>query len=279
MSQSHDSCMCFIKKSCQSQVGSLKPAAMVDYMRPKRYIFAGWAVALTAISAAAWAFPAIADKAASQREAAIWQARAEAFQGVDLSAVEISGHAQTLTDYHTASDIVNPLMRDLVMTNDLLGVSATMMDTAKFKSQEYRCLSEAVYYEARSESTSGQKAVAEVVINRVKSKHYPNTICGVVYQGAERTTGCQFSFTCDGSTMREPRGKSWVRSQEIAALTLMKGVSPLTNRSTHYHTVEVNPKWAPNMRFTKQIGYHKFYRFKFREVPAPSASVSVAPPT
>jgi len=265
--------------SCQNQAGSIHPAAMVDYMRPKRYIFAGWAVALTAISMSAWAFPAIADKAASQREAAVWQARAEAFQGVDISNVEISGHAQTLADFHTAKDIVNPLMRDTVMTHDLLGVSAQMMDTAKFKAQEHRCLSEAVYYEARSETKSGQKAVAEVVQNRVKSKHYPNTICGVVYQGAERITGCQFSFTCDGSTMKEPYGKSWKRSQDIAAVTLTKGVTPFTNRSTHYHTVEVNPKWAPNMRFTKQIGYHKFYRFKFREIPAPSASVSVAPPT
>lgn len=266
-------------KCCQSQAGSLIPAAMVDYMRPKRYIFAGWAVGMIAVSTAAWAFPAIADKAASQRDDAVWQARAEAFQGVDISSVEISGHAQTLTDFHTANEIANPLMRDLVMTNDLLGVSDEMMTTAKFKGQEYRCLSEAVYYEARSETLSGQKAVAEVVINRKKSKHYPNTICGVVYQGAERTTGCQFSFTCDGSTMREPRGKSWIGSQQIAALTLMKGVKPLTNKSTHYHTVEVNPKWAPHMRFTKQIGFHKFYRFKFREIQAPSASVSVAPPT
>ncbi len=264
--------------SCQNQVGSIKPAAMVDYMRPKRYIFAGWAVALTAIGMSAWAFPAIADKAASQREAAIWQARAEAFQGVDLSTVEISSHAQTLTDFHTTEEVINPLMRDLVMTNDLLGVSAEMMATAKFKAQEHRCLSEAVYYEARSETKSGQKAVAEVVINRVKSKHYPNTICGVVYQGAERTTGCQFSFTCDGSTLKEPYGKSWNRSEDVATVTLTNGVTPFTNRSTHYHTVKVNPKWAPNMRFTKQIGYHKFYRFKFREVPAPSASVSVAPP-
>ncbi len=268
-----------VMNSCQSQVGSLKPAAMVDYMRPQRYIFAGWAVALTATCAAAWAFPAIADKAASQRDAAVWQARAEAFQGVDFSMIEISGHAQTLTDFHTATDMANPLMRDFAMMDDLLSVSAKVMGNSKFRSQEYRCLSEAVYYEARSETTSGQKAVAEVVINRVKSKHYPNSICGVVYQGAERTTGCQFSFTCDGSTMREPDGKSWIRSQEIAALTLMNGVKPLTNSSTHYHTVDVNPKWAPHMRFTKQIGYHKFYRFKFREVQTPSASVSVAPPT
>ena len=264
---------------CKREAKALGPAAMIDYMRPKRYIFAGWAVSLTAIAVAAWAFPAIADKAASQRESAVWQARAEAFKGVDLSAIEISGHAETLTRFHTDYDIKNPLMRDVAMTNDLLGVRPSVFDAAKFKSQEHRCLAEAVYYEARSETKAGQKAVAEVVQNRVKSKHYPNTICGVVYQGAERSTGCQFSFTCDGSTLKEPRGKHWERSKDVATLNITGGVKPFTERSTHYHTVAVNPHWSSNLRLTKQIGYHKFYRFKFRERPAPTASVSVAPPT
>jgi len=266
-------------KSCKNCGKGVGPAAMVDYMRPKRYIFAGWATALTAIAVAAWAFPTIAEKAASQRESAVWQARAEAFQGVDISDVEISDHAESLAKIYTNKKIKNPLMRDVAMTNDLMGVSANELAAAKFKSQEHRCLAEAVYYEARSETKSGQKAVAEVVQNRVKSKHYPNTICGVVYQGAERTTGCQFSFTCDGSTMKEPSGKHWERSLDVAALNIIGGVKPFTDRSTHYHTVEVNPHWSGNLRATKQIGYHKFYRFKFREQPAPSASVSVAPPT
>ena len=264
---------------CKIEAKAIGPAAMVDYMRPKRYIFAGWAVSLAAIAGAAWAFPAIADKAASQRESAVWQARAEAFQGVDLSNIEISGHAEALADFHTDEKITNSLMRDVAMTNDLLGVRPEVFDTAKFKAQEHRCLAEAIYYEARSETKSGQKAVAEVVQNRVKSKHYPNTICGVVYQGAERSTGCQFSFTCDGSTMKEPYGKHWKRSQDVATLNITGGVKPFTERSTHYHTVAVNPHWSGNLRPTKHIGYHKFYRFKFRERPAPSASVSVAPPT
>ena len=252
---------------------------MVDYKRPKRYIFAGWTVTLMAVAGASWAFPAIAAKAASQRESAVWQARAEAFQGVDLSSIEISGHAEALADFHTDKDISNALMRDVKMTNDLLGVRPEVFDVAKFKAQEHRCLAEAIYYEARSETKSGQKAVAEVVQNRVKSKHYPNTICGVVYQGAERSTGCQFSFTCDGSTMREPYGKHWQRSLDIAQLNITGGVKPFTGRSTHYHTVAVNPHWSGNLRPTKQIGYHKFYRFKFRERPVkPSASLSVAPP-
>jgi len=266
-------------KHCKKRGEGLGPATMVNYMRPKRYIFAGWAVSLMAIAGAAWAFPAIADKAASQRESAVWQARAEAFQGVDLSDIEISGHAQALADFHTDRKIANPLMRDVVMTSDLMGVSSQVFDVAKFKAQEHRCLAEAIYYEARSETKSGQKAVAEVVQNRVKSKHFPNTICGVVYQGAERQTGCQFSFTCDGSTMKEPRGKHWEISKDVATLNLTGGVKPFTERSTHYHTVAIHPHWADNLRPTKQVGYHKFYRFKFRERPVQSSSVSVAPPT
>ena len=265
--------------SCKTQAESIGPAAMVDYMRPKRYIFTGWAVSLVAVAGAAWAFPAIADKAASQRESAVWQARAEAFQGVDLSTVEISGHAEALAEFHTDETLNNALMRDVAMTNDLLGVNPQIFYVAKFKAQEHRCLAEAVYYEARSETKSGQKAVAEVVQNRVKSKHYPNTICGVVYEGAERSTGCQFSFTCDGSTMKEPDGKYWEESKAAATLNLTGGVKPFTDRSTHYHTVAVNPHWSGNLRPTKQIGFHKFYRFKFRERTTPSASVSVAPPT
>ena len=266
-------------RHCKTQADALSPAVMVDYMRPKRYIFAGWAVALSAVATAAWAFPAIADKAASQRESAVWQARAEAFQGVELADIEISGHAEALANFHTDTKITNPLMRDVVMTDDLMAVPADEFATAKFKAQEHRCLAEAIYYEARSETTSGQKAVAEVVQNRVKSKHYPNTICGVVYQGAERSTGCQFSFTCDGSTMKEPRGKHWTRAKAVATLNITGGVKPFTDRSTHYHTVAINPKWSGHLRPTKQIGYHKFYRFKFKERPVHSSSVSVAPPT
>ena len=144
--------------------------------------------------------------------------------------------------------------------------------------QTHQCLAEAVYYEARSEVKAGQMAVAEVVLNRVKSKHYPNTVCGVVYQGAERSTGCQFTFTCDGATAKMPKGKLWERSQEIASLALTGSMTPVTGNATHYHTIEVSPHWAPNMRPTKLIGLHQFYRFKFRERPVTNAVVAVAPP-
>ena len=100
----------------------------------------------------------------------------------------------------------------------------------------------------------------------------------MVYQGAERSTGCQFTFTCDGSTAKEPKGPLWERSENVATLALTGAMTPLTGKATHYHTTQVSPHWAPNMRPTKLIGFHQFYRFKFRERPAQNTVVAVAPP-
>lgn len=126
---------------------------------------------------------------------------------------------------------------------------------------ELDCLAEAVYYEARSEDTVGQLAVAEVVMNRVANPHYPKTVCGVVFQGQYRETGCQFTFTCDGSRAVRPYGVSWDRARDIALHVLLGLNTPVTNKATHYHTDYVNPYWAAGMVETKVIGTHIFYRF------------------
>lgn len=130
--------------------------------------------------------------------------------------------------------------------------------------REKQCLSEAIFYEARSESRLGQFAVAEVIKNRVRSPAYPNTICGVVYQGSKRSTGCQFSFTCDGSMRRKPYGEAWREAQEIASLVL-QGLAPkIVGQSTHYHTVDISPYWAPSLIQTGVVGAHVFYRLPNR---------------
>lgn len=126
---------------------------------------------------------------------------------------------------------------------------------------ELDCLAEAVYYEARSESTVGQLAVAEVVMNRVANPHYPKTVCGVVFQGQYRETGCQFTFTCDGSRAIRPRGVEWDRARDIALHVLLGLNTPVTNKATHYHTDYVNPYWAAGLVETGVIGTHIFYRF------------------
>lgn len=147
-------------------------------------------------------------------------------------------------------------LRGLVdFTIDDLGVVETGKD------RELDCLSEAIYYEARSEDVQGQMAVAEVVMNRVANPHYPKTVCGVVFQGQYRETGCQFTFTCDGSRRIKPRGVEWDRARDIALHVLLGLNTPVTNKATHYHTDYVNPYWAAGLVETKIIGTHIFYRF------------------
>ncbi|MDJ0922286.1 MAG: cell wall hydrolase [Henriciella sp.] len=127
--------------------------------------------------------------------------------------------------------------------------------------RQTQCLAEAVYYEARSESSAGQLGVAEVIMNRVKDHRYPNTICDVVYQGATRTTGCQFTFTCDGAMGKKPRGSRWDKANTVAAHVLMGLNETKTAGATHYHATYVNPVWNSGLVKTRQIGTHIFYRF------------------
>jgi hypothetical protein len=122
------------------------------------------------------------------------------------------------------------------------------------------CLAQAVWYEAASESEAGQRAVAQVVLNRVAHPSWPNSVCGVVYQGSERSTGCQFTFTCDGSLARRPSGISWARAQRIAQEALNGSVYAPVGLATHYHTLWVNPYWAPTLDHIGTIGAHRFYR-------------------
>ena len=122
------------------------------------------------------------------------------------------------------------------------------------------CLAQAIWYEAASESEAGQRAVAQVVLNRVAHPAWPSSVCGVVYQGSERSTGCQFTFTCDGSLARRPSGASWVRAQRIASEALGGSVYAPVGLATHYHTLWVNPYWASTLDHIGSIGAHRFYR-------------------
>lgn len=124
------------------------------------------------------------------------------------------------------------------------------------------CLTSAVYYEARSESDDGQRAVAQVVLNRVRHPAFPKTVCGVVYQGSNRTTGCQFTFTCDGSLVRGVRQPfAWARARKIAAAALAGYVFAPVGLATHYHTTAIHPWWADAMAKAVTIGAHIFYRW------------------
>jgi spore germination cell wall hydrolase CwlJ-like protein len=133
--------------------------------------------------------------------------------------------------------------------------------TADDRRRALRCLTQAVYYEAALESTLGQEAVAQVVLNRVRDPNYPNTVCGVVFEGAERTTGCQFSFTCDGALAQGPVSWAWRRAELVAQRALAGHVATEVGTATHYHADYVHPWWAPTVTKIRQIGAHIFYRW------------------
>ncbi|MEQ8411385.1 MAG: cell wall hydrolase [Erythrobacter sp.] len=140
------------------------------------------------------------------------------------------------------------------------GPSALPFLAAAANPQAERCLAEAVFYEAAGESEPGQRAVAQVVLNRVRHPAWPGSVCGVVFQGAERATGCQFTFTCDGSRERTPRGAGWARARRIARAALAGAVQPQVGLATHYHALWVTPRWAEALDPVGTIGAHRFYR-------------------
>ncbi|HEY5720937.1 MAG TPA: cell wall hydrolase [Allosphingosinicella sp.] len=123
-----------------------------------------------------------------------------------------------------------------------------------------RCLTQAVYFEAGFEPIEGRRAVAQVVLNRVRHPAFPKSVCGVVYQGSA-LPGCQFSFTCDGSLRREPAAGAWAQAQRIAREALAGAVSASVGQATHFHTDYVAPFWAPRLSKIRQIGAHIFYRW------------------
>jgi spore germination cell wall hydrolase CwlJ-like protein len=134
---------------------------------------------------------------------------------------------------------------------------------ANGRAKSVKCLTEAIYFEARGEPVRGQIAVAQVVMNRVFSGYYPNTVCGVVYQNASRHLACQFTFACDGipDVVREP--DAWERAKKIAAETIDGQLwLPEVGKATHYHAYWVHPSWVHEMTKMYKLGVHTFYRPK-----------------
>ena len=129
------------------------------------------------------------------------------------------------------------------------------------RAQALECLTSAIYYEAGQESDQGQRAVAQVILNRVRHPAYPSSVCGVVYQGSTRTTGCQFTFTCDGSLGRTPMTSAWDRARQVAVAALAGSVYAPVGFATHYHANYVVPYWAASLVKTQVEGAHLFYRW------------------
>ena len=144
----------------------------------------------------------------------------------------------------------NPAARPFVFK----GGSAT-------RAQAVDCLASAVYYEAGSQDANGQRAVAQVVLNRVRNPAFPASICSVVYQGSTRATGCQFTFTCDGSLGRRPDPAGWALARSVAEAALSGAVYRPVGLATHYHANYVVPYWASTLVKNAVVGAHIFYRW------------------
>jgi len=129
--------------------------------------------------------------------------------------------------------------------------------------RQWRCLTEALYFEARGEVPEGQYAVAEVILNRVDAANYPNSVCEVVNQGTGRRFACQFTYTCDGQPEIVTDRQAWHRLGHIARIMLDGAPRDLTRNATHYHATWVNPRWARVYPRTARYGDHIFYRQQY----------------
>jgi hypothetical protein len=159
----------------------------------------------------------------------------------------------------SAAAVISPAPAEpTVAAPSMLG--AAVAAAPQMSGSEWECLSEALYFEARGESLTGVVAVAEVILNRVDSPDYPNSVCGVVNQGGQGLYNCQFTYNCDGRSDAINERAAWFAVGKVASYMLNGAPRTLTNGATHYHTLAVHPSWANRFPRTATIGYHHFYR-------------------
>lgn len=186
--------------------------------------------------------------------AALARARMDALTDEDsATAAEIDGVREATAEALLAVDAGGAI--------DLASIFEVEVDK---RSRAWRCLTEALYFEARGESLIGQIAVAEVILNRVDSSSFPNTVCGVVNQGKQKRNACQFSYKCDGKSDRIGSRAIYEELGKVAWVMLEGKPRILTGKATHYHNTQVNPRWARKLVRTARIGDHLFYRPKLQ---------------
>ena len=225
----------------------------------------------------------------SKRILKVLKAERSAFRTLSADSVFArTGRLPKTPGRFSAPAIIDPNLADLgtedALTADLSGVArdmdvdevllahnnapasvAQVADKLGVKSVEaWRCLAEAIYFEARGESTRGQVAVAEVILNRVDSRRYPKTVCKVVKQGTGKRNLCQFTYTCDGIPDRIHEKRAFLKAAKIAKLMLDGRPRVLTGNATHYHTTAVSPRWSKKLTKTALIGDHIFYRYPIK---------------
>jgi hypothetical protein len=248
---------------------------MTDQEQREVFIRGGM-IAVCAVTATV-SLPVISSQQVSLRAEAEYRAEAERFamyQDAGM-AVRTDAHTPALLDTPWLRTVEYTLKRDPDSSMSRYAMrdrdGAALLTLASFRAEEVQraetidselmCMAQAVYYESAREPLEGQLAVAEVISNRIKDHRYPDSACGVVFQGATRTTGCQFTFTCDGAMKVKPKGENWERAKRIAAHVLMNLNEERTGGATHYHATYVDPIWNSGLVQTSQVGLHIFYRF------------------
>jgi spore germination cell wall hydrolase CwlJ-like protein len=170
-----------------------------------------------------------------------------------ILAIETDTVAQVLANFKPTAKPTPPMQVEY--TRDFLAEQSSASG-----GENWECLTQALYFEARGESVKGQFAVAEVILNRASSSKFPNSVCGVINQGTGKKYQCQFTYTCDGRAEVVNEKAAWDRLGKIARLMLDGAPRRLTDGATHYHTKAVNPRWARAFPRTASIGVHHFYR-------------------
>lgn len=229
----------------------------VRFFTPRTRLKAASIMLLVAASAAlaAYAWPSNRPEQ-SPRAATIGQPRQPGPIAINLPPLEL---VKALSPEEAAKENAE---RPFARRADRPALGFRLDSGAPGNGQAHTCMTQAVYYEAASEGLDGGRAVAQIVLNRMRHAAYPASVCAVVYQGAERKTGCQFSFTCDGSLSRVPMSSIWLRSRQIAQEALAGKVFDAVGHSTHYHADYVVPYWADSLDKAVQIGRHIFYRMR-----------------
>lgn len=183
--------------------------------------------------------------------------RLTALLGQERSALSVvpDSRLNILTTLPPAKDRGVPTQTGVVYDRAFLAAQPVAKGDA-----QWRCFAEALYFEARGESVRGMFAVGEVILNRVDSSAYPDTLCRVINQGTGRKYACQFTYTCDGlaENIHEPR--AWERVGKVAKLLMNGAPRKLTDGATHYHTKAVSPSWSRRFPRTATIDSHYFYR-------------------
>lgn len=196
-------------------------------------------------------------------------ARAAGLKRIDAgqSTWHYEGTARRAIDHHNSEDVEAKSVGEAHSDAEATEFAALSLDPkalkrvrVKNRSDNWYCLAEALYFEARGEKLRGQIAVAEVILNRVDSKRYPNTVCGVVQQGQHRRNACQFSYNCDGLSNRIGNKKSFKRLGQLAYVMLNGAERDITGNALYYHNDTVRPRWSRKMVKTARIGRHIFYR-------------------